>query len=65
MTNYQAALSRVNQASTIKELESLEKSFDRIYSAGFLTDNQLKNLDLKRLSRIHFMELDKYRYLLV
>lgn len=65
MTNYQAALSRVNQASTIKELESLEKSFDRIYSAGFLTDNQLKNLDLKRINRIHFMELDKYRYLLV
>ena len=63
MTNYQTALNRVNQAATIKELESLEKSFDRICSAGFLTDNQLKNLDLKRINRIHFMELDKVRYL--
>ena len=63
MTNYQIALNLVNQAATIKELESLEKSFDRIYSAGFLTDNQLKNLDLKRIDRIHFMELDKVRCL--
>ena len=47
MTNYQTALNRVNQASTIKELESLEKSFDRIHQGGFLTDSELTRLDWK------------------
>ena len=47
MTNYQTALNRINHASTIKELESLEKSFDRIHQGGFLTDSELTRLDLK------------------
>ena len=47
MTNYQSAIKRIKQADTIKKLESLEKSFNRVYSAGFLTVSEFTRLDLK------------------
>ena len=47
MTNYQSAIKRIKQADTIEKLKRLEKSFDRIYSAGFLTVSELTRLDWK------------------
>ena len=47
MTNYQSAIKRIKQADTIKKLKSLDKSFDRIHQAGFLTDSELTQLDHK------------------
>jgi hypothetical protein len=47
MTNYQSAIKRIKQADTIEKLKSLDKSFDRIHQAGFLTDSELTQLDHK------------------
>jgi len=47
MTNYQTAIKRIDQADTIEKLNRLDKSFDRIYSAGFLTVSEFTRLDLK------------------
>lgn len=52
MTNYQSAIKRIEQADTIEKLKSLDKSFDRIHQAGFLTDSELTRLDIKLCTKL-------------
>tara|TARA_R110000824_G_scaffold154502_1_gene326683 strand:- start:79 stop:255 length:177 start_codon:yes stop_codon:yes gene_type:complete len=52
MTNYQSAIKRINQACTIDKLRLLDKSFDRIHQAGFLTDSELARLDQKICNKL-------------
>jgi hypothetical protein len=48
---YKAALERLNKANTIQELERLERSFERIYNAGFFTVTEYGRLDLKLMNK--------------
>lgn len=47
MTNYQSALTRLRKASTVEDLKKLDKSFTRIYDAGFFTVSEYARLDAK------------------
>jgi len=48
---YKAALERLNKANTLQELARLERSFERIYNAGFFTVTEYGRLDLKLMNK--------------
>ena len=50
-TNYQSALERLNKVTSMEALSKLETSFDRFYRNGFLTEEQLMDLDWKMLHK--------------
>lgn len=50
-TNYQSALERLDRATSVEALSKLETSFERLYRNGFLTSEQLTELDSKMLHK--------------
>lgn len=54
-TNYQSALERLDKATSMEALNKLETSFERLYRNGFLTSEQLTELDSKMLHKSNVM----------
>lgn len=54
-TNYQSALERLDRATSMEALSKLETSFERLYRNGFLTSEQLTELDSKMLHKSNVM----------
>tara|TARA_R100001510_G_C7548586_1_gene133271 strand:- start:159 stop:341 length:183 start_codon:yes stop_codon:yes gene_type:complete len=48
---YKTALQRLNKANTSEELARLERSFERIYNAGFFTISEYGRLDAKLMDK--------------
>lgn len=48
---YKSALQRLNKANTSEELARLDRSFERIYDAGFLTASEYGRLDSKLMNK--------------
>lgn len=44
---YKTLTRKIKQATTLDELNILDKKIDKIYNAGCLTVNELQRLDLK------------------
>lgn len=50
-TNYKALSERIRAATTIADLDRLDRSMTRIYDAGQLTPAELKRLDIKIIDK--------------
>lgn len=58
MTCYQSLNAKIKAASSIADLEKLDRLTTRIYDAGQLTPSELKRLDLKIIDKkIKFNEV--------
>jgi hypothetical protein len=51
MTNYTAMVERINKAETVEEIRKLERSLDRLYSAGVFTVKEFIKLDEKMVNK--------------
>ena len=51
MKNFDSAVERINKVKDFDSLNELEKSFERLYKYGFLTDKELVELDDKLLHK--------------
>jgi len=51
MDNYKSALQRINNAKTAKALQKAEVGIERVYNAGFFTENEFMRLDGKILNK--------------
>jgi hypothetical protein len=47
LSNYAAMARRINKADTSEELDKVDRSLCRIYSAGIFTEKQFARLDIK------------------
>lgn len=45
MTNYKSAIKRINSIETIEQADRLEKSLERLWSAGIFTRKEFCYLD--------------------
>tara|TARA_S200002703_G_scaffold69544_1_gene60331 strand:+ start:1868 stop:2086 length:219 start_codon:yes stop_codon:yes gene_type:complete len=54
---YKTALQRLKKANTIEELSRLDRSFERVYKAGFLTVNEYSRLVTKLADKEVKLEL--------
>ena len=51
MTNYTAMTQRINKADTVEALRKLERSLERLYSAGVFTAKEFAKLDSKMVDK--------------
>ena len=51
MKNFDSAIERINKVKDFDSLSELEKSFERLYKYGFLTEKELLELDHKLLHK--------------
>ena len=51
MTNYTAMAQRINNADTVEALRKLERSLERLYSAGVFTVKEFAKLDGKMVDK--------------
>ena len=52
MTNYQAAIKRINETKTSLGVKRLTRSLANCYELGFFTEKEFIKLDYKLLDRI-------------
>ena len=51
MSNYRSAISRINYAQCLTELDTVEQGLKNVHAIGHLTDNELMRLDIKLCER--------------
>jgi hypothetical protein len=47
MSNYKAAIDRLNSCKTLGDIDRALRGFERVHKVGHLTDSELQRLDAK------------------
>jgi hypothetical protein len=61
MSNYKAALKRINNAQTVEELHKVSDGLERVYRWAQLTDSEYMRLDVKLCDRINLLSWKRLR----
>ena len=61
MSNYKAALKRINNAQTVEELHKVSDGLERVYRWAQLTDSEYMRLDVKLCDRINLLSWERLR----
>jgi hypothetical protein len=61
MSNYKAALKRINNAQTVEELQKVSDGLERVYRWAQLTDSEYMRLDVKLCDRINLLSWKRLR----
>ena len=60
MSNYKAALDRIDRAQTVEDLRRVSTGLTRVYDIGQLTDGEFLRLDLKLCDKINLSKLGAF-----
>ena len=55
-SNFKSAVAMIKKATTKKELEKLDRGFERVYNAGYLTAKELQQLDVMLMDKMASLE---------
>ena len=61
MSNYKAALKRINNAQTVEELHKVSDGLERVYRWAQLTDSEYMRLGVKLCDRINLLSWKRLR----